>query len=100
MNGGCCSDGVPQYTYEYEEYVGPREGEVWEDALYKVLVVGDVGTGKTAWIQRLVKDTFSSGAPKPTIGVDFSLKTYKWGDTATTTTSSTSSEPKKKQPDE
>ncbi|KAH3766893.1 Ras family protein [Pelomyxa schiedti] len=45
--------------------------------LLKVLVVGDMGTGKTSIISRYVYDCFSDQY-KTTVGVDFSLKVLKW----------------------
>jgi len=49
-------------------------GEVEEvEYLYKILVVGDLGCGKTAIIQRYVNQTFSTKY-RATIGVDFALK--------------------------
>mmetsp|Transcript_8385 Transcript_8385/g.21168 ORF Transcript_8385/g.21168 Transcript_8385/m.21168 type:complete len:213 (+) Transcript_8385:114-752(+) len=50
-----------------------------EEYLYKVLVVGDVGTGKTSLIRRFVHNHFSMHY-KATIGVDFALKIIKWED--------------------
>ncbi len=44
--------------------------------LYKILVVGDIGTGKTAIIRRTVEGQFSESY-KTTIGVDFALKTIQ-----------------------
>jgi len=45
--------------------------------LYKVLVVGDMGTGKTAIIRQYVNGTYSESY-KSTIGVDFALKEINW----------------------
>lgn len=49
-----------------------------KEFLFKVLVVGDMATGKTAIIRRCVEGAFSDNY-KTTIGVDFALKTIKWG---------------------
>ncbi|KAI9280804.1 P-loop containing nucleoside triphosphate hydrolase protein [Sporodiniella umbellata] len=46
--------------------------------LYKILVVGDLGTGKTSIIRRYVHNIFSTNY-KSTIGVDFALKVIQWG---------------------
>lgn len=43
------------------------------EVLYKVLVVGDIGTGKTSLVKRYVHGIFSPNY-KSTIGVDFGLK--------------------------
>jgi len=48
-----------------------------QELLFKVLVVGDMGTGKTAIIRRYVNHSYSDGY-KATIGVDFALKEINW----------------------
>src|SRR5438128_3372756 len=48
--------------------------------LWKVLVIGAIGSGKTCWITRYVHGKFSSYY-KSTIGADFALKVVKWNDT-------------------
>ncbi|KAF9178461.1 rab32, member RAS oncoprotein [Haplosporangium sp. Z 767] len=45
--------------------------------LYKILVIGDLGTGKTSIIKRYVHNIFSLNY-KSTIGVDFALKVIQW----------------------
>jgi len=49
------------------------------ELMYKVLVVGDIGVGKTSIIRRYVNRSFSTQY-KTTVGVDFHLKTIKKGD--------------------
>lgn len=46
------------------------------DILYKVLLVGDIGSGKTSIIKNYVHGVFSPNY-KSTIGVDFALKVLK-----------------------
>mmetsp|Transcript_11637 Transcript_11637/g.19429 ORF Transcript_11637/g.19429 Transcript_11637/m.19429 type:complete len:217 (+) Transcript_11637:55-705(+) len=47
--------------------------------LYKLLVVGDLGCGKTSIIHRYVSNTYSTKY-RATIGVDFALKVLQWDD--------------------
>ncbi|KAI8060459.1 P-loop containing nucleoside triphosphate hydrolase protein [Gongronella butleri] len=52
-------------------------GPPTREYLYKILVVGDLGTGKTSIIRRYVHNIFSTNY-KSTIGVDFALKVVQW----------------------
>ncbi|KCV68111.1 Ras-like protein Rab-32A [Fonticula alba] len=48
-----------------------------KEFLFKILVVGDIGTGKTSIIKRYVHNIFSYFY-RSTIGVDFALKVLQW----------------------
>ncbi|KAL4657349.1 ras-related protein Rab-38-like [Arapaima gigas] len=48
-----------------------------KEHLYKILVIGDLGVGKTSIIKRYVQQTFSTNY-RATIGVDFALKVLNW----------------------
>ncbi|CAD5229406.1 unnamed protein product [Bursaphelenchus okinawaensis] len=51
-----------------------------KEFLFKIIVVGDVSTGKTSLIQRFVRNAMTQQY-KPTIGVDFATKLVRYGDT-------------------
>ena len=47
------------------------------EVLYKILVIGELGTGKTSYIKRYIHQYFSQHY-RATIGVDFALKVINW----------------------
>lgn len=47
--------------------------------LFKIVVIGDFGVGKTSIIQRYAKGVYSA-IYKITIGADFAIKTFDWDD--------------------
>lgn len=50
----------------------------WTEKLFKVLVIGDQGVGKSSIVLRYVNKRFNEGY-KASVGVDFALKTIEWG---------------------
>ncbi|XP_017838750.1 ras-related protein Rab-32 isoform X2 [Drosophila busckii] len=62
--------------YLYNGTIMSPSGEKREH-LYKILVIGELGTGKTSFIKRYVHQFFSQNY-RATIGVDFALKVLQW----------------------
>ena len=63
-------------------FISPKKGfqdnsGIKREVLYKILVIGELGTGKTSIIKRYVHQFFSSNY-RATIGVDFALKVINW----------------------
>lgn len=50
-----------------------------EEILFKILVVGDIGVGKTSFVHRYTMGRYSD-AYKSTIGSDFASKKVKWSE--------------------
>ncbi|XP_037035930.1 uncharacterized protein LOC119074082 isoform X1 [Bradysia coprophila] len=63
----------PKIAFETNMASTPEKRE----HLYKILVIGELGTGKTSFIKRYVHQFFSQNY-RATIGVDFALKVLNW----------------------
>jgi len=55
----------------------PDTGDTLQVRVYKILVLGNSGTGKTSLVRRSVRSYYSQDY-RATIGVDFSLKVINW----------------------
>ncbi|XP_072029951.1 ras-related protein Rab-38-like isoform X1 [Amphiura filiformis] len=69
----------PNATFWYVPVITRTQTATGEkrEHLYKVLVIGDLGVGKTSVIKRYVHQFFSQHY-RATIGVDFALKVINW----------------------
>ena len=56
-----------------------RLNEEKDVKVFKILILGDSGTGKTCLVRRSVHSFFTEGY-RSTIGVDFSLKVLPWSE--------------------
>jgi len=58
---------------QHKESTGP-------EFVFKIIIIGDTGCGKSAILHQFVEGKFREGAPKHTIGVEFGSKTLSLGD--------------------
>ena len=64
---------------KYKLYISQKAMSKEEefDYLFKIVIIGDSGVGKTNLLSRFVDDAFSMDS-KPTIGVEFATKTLNF----------------------
>lgn len=64
-----------------ERLIVNEDGDVRvaESYIFKILIVGEVGVGKTSFVRRYVQDQYTDNY-KATIGVDFATKSIKWSE--------------------
>lgn len=60
-----------------EKQYGGAQTSARREYLFKILVIGELGSGKTSFIKRYVHQFFSEHY-RATIGVDFALKVIQW----------------------
>uniref|UniRef100_A0A8D8UX49 Ras-related protein Rab-32 n=1 Tax=Cacopsylla melanoneura TaxID=428564 RepID=A0A8D8UX49_9HEMI len=73
-NGASVSSAVTNGSSPYTKMPQPADKR---EFLYKILVIGELGAGKTSIIKRYVHQFFSPHY-RATIGVDFALKVIPW----------------------
>ncbi|KAL1138435.1 hypothetical protein AAG570_008499 [Ranatra chinensis] len=76
---GLICGGMNQKVSKVEAENTPQKS-VYRDLVFKFLIIGDYGVGKTAVVRRYAEGKFSSNY-KITIGADFSIKTLQWDKT-------------------
>ena len=69
-------------TANYDIHVHITEYNRSSEKLFKVIIIGDPGVGKTSFIRRYVQNAYRPDY-KATIGVDFALKIVRWADNQT-----------------